>query len=83
MDTNSNRTVPDLIEALGGNVAVARILGSKPSKVSEMKRAGRINARYWKRIVDAARETTPPLDWVTSEALMLMHSPQPQTEAAQ
>lgn len=69
-----SRTVSDLIEAFGGNVAVARVIGKEPSTVSEMKRAGKINPRYWPVIIAAARTRGPDLNWITSEALMMMHS---------
>jgi hypothetical protein len=81
MEATSPRTVAELIDALGGASAVARLIGKGQSTVGEMKRSGSIKVRYWPKIIAAARAAGPELDWVTSEALMLMHAPQ--REAAQ
>jgi hypothetical protein len=48
--------VPALIDALGGNAAVARIIGKGPSTVSEMRRSNSISVRYWPALIEAARE---------------------------
>lgn len=60
-------TVAQIIEQLGGNTAVARIIDRKPSAVSEMKRRGSIPVEYWPRLIDAARGRGKLLD---AEALM-------------
>jgi hypothetical protein len=81
MSSNSKRTVADLVEAYGGTTAFGRIIGKGPSTASEMKRVGRIDPKYWTKIVVSARERGPQFDWVTPEALMQMHAPQPQEAA--
>lgn len=48
------RTVSDIIDAFGGNTAMARIIGKGPSTVSEMRRRGRIDVTYWPALVAAA-----------------------------
>lgn len=72
---SKKRSVSDLVEAFGGNAALARIIGKEPSTVSEMKRASSISVRYWPMIITAARERGPQLAWITSETLMHMHAP--------
>jgi hypothetical protein len=71
---DSRHTVSDLIEALGGGAAVARLIGRTPSAVGEMKRTGSINVRYWPALIAAARDRGDDLAWVTSETLMLLHA---------
>lgn len=46
-------TVPDIINAFGGNAAFGRAIGIKPSAASEMKRRGNIPVTYWPAIVKA------------------------------
>jgi hypothetical protein len=50
------RTVSDIIDGLGGNTAVARIIGKGPSTVSEMKRRGAVPVEYWPALVLAASD---------------------------
>jgi hypothetical protein len=52
-------TGPDLIDALGGPTAFAKIIGLGPersSTASEMKRSGAIRVKYWPAIIQAARD---------------------------
>lgn len=79
--SSAQRTIPDLIDALGGPSGVGRIIGKGQSTVSEMKRSGKIKVRYWPAIIAAAREAG--LDWVTSESLMRMHAAETAPEAAE
>lgn len=51
------RSVSDIIDALGGNSAMARVLGKGPSTVSEMRRRGRIDVTYWPALIEAASDT--------------------------
>jgi hypothetical protein len=67
---SSPHTISELIDALGGNAAVAKIIGKQPSAVSEMRRSGNIRVRYWPPIIDAARRLGVP--GVNSDALMRM-----------
>lgn len=83
MQPESRRTVSDLFDAFGGTSAIARIIGKGQSTAGEMKRSGNIGTRYWPAIIAAARERGADFDWVTPEALMLMHAPQAQPEAAE
>ena len=48
-------TIPQLIDALGGNKAVAEALGLKPSTVGEMKRLNSIRVRYWLKFTALAK----------------------------
>lgn len=48
------RTVSDIIDAFGGNTAMARIISKGASTVSEMRRRGRIDVTYWPKLVAAA-----------------------------
>jgi len=79
MQNASDRTVSGVIYALGGNAAVARVIGKEPSTVSEMKRSGSIKVAYWPAIISAARARG--FDWITSDALMRMHSRREQAES--
>jgi hypothetical protein len=81
MQATPTRTVADLIDAYGGTTAFGRVIGKGASTASEMKRVGRIDAKYWTKIVSSARERGPELDWVTPEELMRMHAPQSQEAA--
>lgn len=81
MESDSPRTVSGLIDAFGGTGPFARVVNKGQSTASEMKRSGSIKPQYWPAIIAAARERGSEFDWVTAEALMLMHAPQ--TESAQ
>jgi hypothetical protein len=48
------QNVGEIIDALGGSTAVARIIGKGPSTVSEMKRRGSVPVEYWPALVAAA-----------------------------
>lgn len=61
-------TVPALIDALGGNGAVAKIIGKGYSTVSEMRRSRSIHVRYWPAIIAGARDRG--VDGINSELLM-------------
>jgi hypothetical protein len=74
-ETDSPTTVSALIDAFGGTGAFAHIFAKRQSTAGEMKRSGAIKPKYWPSIIAAARERGPDFDWVTSEALMLMHAP--------
>lgn len=71
MQADSPRTVPELIDALGGPTAVSRVIGKRASTVSEMKRSGSIDVKYWPALI-AEAGTRGVI--VTSDALMLMHA---------
>jgi hypothetical protein len=49
-------TADDLIDALGGNLAVAEIAGVGSSAVSNWRRAGRLPPRLYLRLAAAGRE---------------------------
>ncbi|MGJ7039174.1 DNA-binding transcriptional regulator YdaS (Cro superfamily) [Shinella sp. BE166] len=49
------KTVDDIISKLGGNTAVARILGVGPSTISEMKRRDSIPVEHWPAFIKAAQ----------------------------
>lgn len=53
---DSPRDVPELLDALGGNAAVAKIIGKGDSTVSEMRRGRSINVRYWPALIEAAKD---------------------------
>jgi hypothetical protein len=65
------KSVPELIDAFGGATAFARVLDTKPSTASEMKRSGSIRVAYWPKIIAAAAERR--IGGVTAETLMRMH----------
>ena len=67
-------TVPDLIDAFGGNAAFARVIGKGASTVGEQKRNGSIPVEYWDLIIAAAPDSGVP--GVTYEALAKMHIPE-------
>jgi hypothetical protein len=50
------QNVGEIIDALGGSTAVARIIGKGPSTVSEMKRRGSVPVEYWPSLVAAAAD---------------------------
>ena len=70
--TDSPMTVPELIEAFGGNAAFARVIGKAPSTVGEQKRNGSIPVEYWGAVVDAA--SVSGIAGVTYESLVRMHT---------
>ena len=65
-------SVPEIIEAFGGNTAFGKIIGKRASTASEMKRAKSIPSRYWVRIVDVARARRIP--GITFGKLAELHS---------
>ena len=50
------KTVSDIIDAFGGNTAMARIVSKGASTVSEMRRRGRIDVTYWPKLVAASAD---------------------------
>lgn len=66
------RSVPEIIDDLGGISAVARWIDTGPSTVSEMKRRGTIHPRYWMQLVDGARSAG--CEWLTAEYLAIVHA---------
>lgn len=64
--------VSDIIQKLGGNAAVARELGLKPSAVSEMRRRGSIPAKYWAGIIRIAE--TKKLRQLNADRLISIHA---------
>ena len=72
----STRTIPEIIDALGGQAAFGRVLGVNPSTASEMKRRalkgnGSIHPRYWPKII--AADPIEGQDRVTYEELVGAH----------
>ena len=49
-------TIPDLIDAFGGNTKFGAVIGKNGSTASEMKRRGSIPIEYWPAIIRAANE---------------------------
>ncbi len=71
-------TVPDLIDALGGPTAFAKVIGLGPdraSTASEMKRSGRISVEYWPAVMAAAKESG--LRGVNEAMLVRIHCAKP------
>jgi hypothetical protein len=68
---NGFNTVPELIDALGGTTLFARLLGSKISTASEMKRRGTIHVRYWPALIKSEKARALGL---TAELLMELHA---------
>lgn len=66
--SDSITDVPTLIDAFGGNAAVAKIIGKGASTVSEMRRSQSIKVRYWPALIEAAKERG--LRGVNTERLM-------------
>lgn len=64
--------MPELIDAFGGPTAFSAVIGKGPSTASEMKRSGRIQPKYWPKIIDAAAEQN--IAGVSYETLALMHA---------
>jgi hypothetical protein len=67
-------SVPAIIDALGGSSVFARIIKKGASTASEMKRSGRIDARYWLEIVAEANRRG--LTEITYELLARLHAAQ-------
>lgn len=67
-----HRTVPELIDALGGASEVARLIARQPSTASEMKRRQSIPVRYWPALVAGAK--AKGIDDLTYETLVAVHS---------
>lgn len=69
---DSRKTIDDVFAVFGGPSAFARTFALKGvSTASEMKRRGSISIDLWPRIVELAIERGA--DWLTYEALTLMH----------
>lgn len=71
----STRTIPEIIDAFGGQAAFGRLLGVNPSTASEMKRrslkgSGGIHPKYWPKIIAAEPVEG---DRVTYEELVEAH----------
>ncbi len=52
--TIAMKTVSDIIDKLGGNAAVARVLNVGASTTGEMRRRSFIHIKYWSRLKNAA-----------------------------
>ena len=63
------KTVSKIFDDLGGNAAVARVLGVGASTASEMKRRESIPVEYWPALVDEARRIGA--EGITLESLAL------------
>lgn len=70
------RTVPDVIERLGGNAEVARFLGWNPSRVSEIKRRGQMKAQDFRSIVKMAE--AKGITEITADLLADLHWVRPE-----
>jgi len=66
------KTVADIIDALGGNAAVARFLDVPPSTISEIKRRNSLPSKYFRPIITLAVEKN--VDWVTADFLADLHA---------
>lgn len=74
MDTIGNKEpsdVPQLIDMLGGNSAVARLLEKGASTVSEMRRTKSIAPRHWPKLLEEAHEKNLP---ITADTLVALHA---------
>lgn len=78
---DSPTTVPELIDAFGGNAAFAKVIGKGPSTASEQRRSGSVPNEYWDLVIAAAREAGIP--GVTWKSLGLMHIPAERRELAE
>lgn len=66
------KTIPEFIEALGGNAEISRRLGKRnTSTVSEMKRRGSIPNQYWPAFIELAAENK--LEGVDAQYLLKLH----------
>jgi hypothetical protein len=65
------KTVPEIIDLLGGYQAVAPILGCKKTAAKEMKRRAIIPVWYWPKLRQACRERR--IGGVTYERLVELH----------
>jgi hypothetical protein len=72
MSDTTIKSVAELMKALGGNTAFAKMIGVRPSTASEMKRRGRIPPEYWQDLVEAANALGHRE--VTAELLMRLHA---------
>jgi hypothetical protein len=48
-------TIPDLFYVFGGKSSFARLLGVRPSTVSEMSRRNSIPIKYWPTIINSEK----------------------------
>jgi hypothetical protein len=64
------KTIPEIIEAIGGASVFSRRLGKRPSTVSEMKRNQSIPVKYWPEVIAAAAERNIK---ITPDILMKAH----------
>ncbi|MCF2522342.1 hypothetical protein [Bradyrhizobium sp. G127] len=79
-DSNRQRTVDDIFNALGGPAAFARgvtehgrpAVKVSPSGAGEMKRRQSIPVDYWIALVEFARSRN--VTWLTYEALTFIHA---------
>ncbi len=66
------KTIPEFIEALGGNAEISRRLGKRnTSTVSEMKRRSSIPNQYWPAFIELAAEKG--LKGVDANYLLTLH----------
>lgn len=72
-DSPAPLTVPDLIDAFGGNAKFGRVIGKAPSTVGEQKRNGSIPVEYWDLVIAGAKAAG--IAGVTYESLAKMHIP--------
>lgn len=70
---DSPTTVPELIDAFGGNAAFGRVIGKGASTASEQKRSGSLPVEYWDLVIAAA--VLAGISGVTYETLARMHIP--------
>ena len=62
------KTVSDILDALGGNTAVAKLIGAKhASTVSEMRRRGSIPVEHWPKLIAASQD-------LDAETILIAHS---------
>lgn len=67
-------SIDDVIEALGGTSAVARMIGRRPPLVSNWRSRGNIPAEWWSIIVDTEAARTAG---VTTDVLSRLASRDP------
>jgi hypothetical protein len=77
--SNAPRSIPELIDKLGGPSEFARIIQKTPSAASEMKRTRSIRVSYWPQIIAAAKREGIP--GVTLESLARMNLGAPERVA--
>lgn len=66
------KSVADIIDALGGNAAVARSLDVPPSTISEIKRRNSLPSKYFRPIITLAEQKE--VAWVTADFLADLHA---------